>query len=113
MASFRLGFGQQVPPRVMRRSSRKRRTRYFLGRCLRGVNSFKPSRQLPSQGSTRTLKLPAPCTTYTYSVESIDADWDDESGQVDLRVELAVTPGPNFFVQLNTVSNHVTVLSQM
>jgi len=50
---------------------------------------------------------------FQYWVSSIDADWDDESGQVELRVELSVTPGPNCNISIQDVAYHVTVLAQM
>ena len=45
-------------------------------------------------------------------IVSSDADWDDESGQVELRVEVnASASGNNNFVVLNSFSFQVTILA--
>jgi hypothetical protein len=45
-------------------------------------------------------------------IVSSDADWDDESGQVELRVEVALNvSGSGNFVQLNSFAFQVTILA--
>jgi len=47
-----------------------------------------------------------------WSIAGIDADWDDESGQVELRVEVSVNvSGLNNFAQINGLAFHVTILA--
>ena len=48
-----------------------------------------------------------------WSVDSVDADWDDESGQVELRVEISVSAGVNANATVTKVGYHVTVLAEM
>jgi hypothetical protein len=45
-------------------------------------------------------------------IDSVDADWDDESGQVEMRIEVS-TSSNNTFVQVNKLGYHVTVLAEM
>ena len=47
------------------------------------------------------------------NITNIDADWDDESGQVELRVEFTVTPSQGGGATLMSLSYHVTALAQM
>jgi len=48
----------------------------------------------------------------TWAITSSDADWDDESGQVELRVEVSVTAnGNNNSATLNSFSFQVTILA--
>jgi hypothetical protein len=42
----------------------------------------------------------------------VDADWDDESGQVELRIEAEVIcSGPNQSATINGFAFHVTILA--
>ncbi len=48
----------------------------------------------------------------TWAIISSDADWDDETGQVELRVEVSVTAnGNNNSVTLNSFAFQVTILA--
>lgn len=47
-----------------------------------------------------------------WSINGIDADWDDESGQVELRVEVsAAVSGANNFAQIVGLAFQVTILA--
>lgn len=48
-----------------------------------------------------------------WQIDSVDADWDDESGQVELRVEVSISCGGNGSAQLNKLGYHVTILAEM
>ncbi|HKF42101.1 MAG TPA: hypothetical protein VKG01_03285 [Thermoanaerobaculia bacterium] len=50
---------------------------------------------------------------WIWLVASVDADWDDESGQVELRVEVSLTPGAGSIVQLSKLGYHVTILAEV
>jgi hypothetical protein len=47
-----------------------------------------------------------------WQILGVDADWDDESGQVELRIEAQVDcSGANKFVNINGFAFHVTILA--
>jgi len=50
---------------------------------------------------------------YNLGVTSSDADWDDESGQVELKIEVSVTVngGGNNFAGINGLAFQVTILA--
>ncbi len=49
-----------------------------------------------------------------WQVVAVDADWDDESGQVEVRIEVFVTvSGNNNSVNINGLSFQVTILAAM
>lgn len=49
-----------------------------------------------------------------WSITSIDADWDDESGKVELSVELIVTiTGANNAAWIHGLAFHVTILGEL
>ncbi len=45
------------------------------------------------------------------TVVDIDADWDDESGQVQVTVEVQAVTGPNTYVMLAGVSYNISILA--
>lgn len=48
-----------------------------------------------------------------WSINSIDADWDDESGQVDLKIEVSLQSfGVNNLTQVIGLNFHATILYQ-
>ena len=48
----------------------------------------------------------------TWNIEDVDADWDDESGQVELRIEAKVgCSGSNATASINGFAFHVTILA--
>ena len=50
----------------------------------------------------------------TWVVESVDADWDDESGQVEVRVELSVRCLPaSSSASINKLAFSATVLAEI
>ena len=49
----------------------------------------------------------------SWQIPFVDADWDDESGQVELRVEVSTQVGANASTNLLSVGYHVTVLAAM
>src|SRR5262245_2796856 len=54
----------------------------------------------------------APPSSFSWSIAGIDADWDDESGQVELRVEVAATvSGQNNSATISGLSFQVTILA--
>ena len=48
-----------------------------------------------------------------WSVESVDADWDDESGQVEVRVEVLVITGGTGSTGVTSIGFHATILAEM
>ena len=56
----------------------------------------------------------APVTTgnTNWNINSIETDWDDESGQVEVRVEVSVQAHNNF-VQLSGLGYQATVLAEV
>ena len=59
-------------------------------------------------GATTTDNISA-----TWNVLSADADWDDESGQVEVRVEIQVVAGPSTQVGLRGISYNVSILAAL
>ena len=50
----------------------------------------------------------------SWSIVDVDADWDDESGQVELRIEAQVTcSGANQSAGINGFAFHVTILAAL
>jgi hypothetical protein len=50
----------------------------------------------------------------TWDIIDVDADWDDESGQVELRIEAQVTcSGSNASASINGFAFHVSILSAL
>ena len=49
-----------------------------------------------------------------WNIVDVDADWDDESGQVELRIEAQVNcSGSNQFASINAFAFHVTILAAL
>ena len=64
--------------------------------------------------SSFTIQAAAPPSSASWSIVGIDADWDDESGQVELRVEVAVNVGgQNNFAGINSLAFQVTILANV
>ena len=56
----------------------------------------------------------APGGSATWNIVDVDADWDDESGQVELRIEAQVNcSGSNQSASINAFAFHVTVLAAL
>ena len=59
----------------------------------------------------------APSTRTTWNIVSVDADWDDESGQVEVqvetRVELQVSPEMFVTASINGISYQVNILAAL
>jgi hypothetical protein len=54
----------------------------------------------------------APPSQFGWSITGIDADWDDESGQVELRVEVSVlVSGLNNRATIGGLAFQVTILA--
>jgi hypothetical protein len=52
-------------------------------------------------------------TNYQVTINSVEADWDDESGRVEVRVEIALNAGAGISqFGLNQLRYYVTVLAQ-
>jgi hypothetical protein len=49
----------------------------------------------------------------SWLVNFVDADWDDESGQVEVRVEVSVTTGPNTSAFVTGVGFQATILAEI
>jgi hypothetical protein len=49
----------------------------------------------------------------SWLISSVDTDWDDESGQVELRVEASLSTLGSTTVELNKLGYHVTILAEM
>jgi len=56
----------------------------------------------------------APGGLAAWNIVDVDADWDDESGQVELRVEAQVNcSGSNQIASINAFAFHVTILAAL
>ena len=56
--------------------------------------------------------LQTAATNMTWLIVGVDADWDDESGQVELRVEVSVSvSGINNSININGLAFQVTILA--
>jgi hypothetical protein len=56
----------------------------------------------------------APGGFATWNIVDVDADWDDESGQVELRIEAQVNcSGANQIASINAFAFHVTILAAL
>jgi hypothetical protein len=56
----------------------------------------------------------APGGAATWNIVDVDADWDDESGQVELRIEAQVNClGSNQSASINGFAFHVTILAAL
>ena len=56
----------------------------------------------------------APGGSVAWNIVDVDADWDDESGQVELRIEAQVNcSGSNQIASINSFAFHVTVLAAL
>jgi hypothetical protein len=65
-----------------------------------------------SLANTSVTLQSAPPYSVSWSIAGIDADWDDESGQVELRVEVSVTAsGQNNFAGISGLAFQVTILA--
>ncbi len=49
----------------------------------------------------------------SWFVNFADADWDDESGQVEVRVEVSVASGPNTSASVTGVGFQATILAEL
>jgi hypothetical protein len=47
-----------------------------------------------------------------WSINSVDADWDDESGQVEMRIEVSASSNGTG-IQVNKLGYHVTILAEI
>ena len=45
-------------------------------------------------------------------IGAVDADWDDETGQVEIRIEVSASSG-KMVIQVNKLGYHVTILAEM
>jgi hypothetical protein len=59
-----------------------------------------------------SFSINATPANFGWQILSVDADWDDESGQVELRIEAAANcSGQNNGSQINGFTFHVTILA--
>ena len=64
-----------------------------------------------SMAKTSFVQQTAPPSQFAWSITGIDADWDDESGQVELRVEVSViASGVNNRAAIVGLAFQVTIL---
>jgi hypothetical protein len=49
---------------------------------------------------------------HSLSIESVEADWDDESGRTQVRVELNATTGPGINLSVQRIGYTATVLGE-
>ena len=61
--------------------------------------------------STNQYELGSP-SSYSYGVQNVEADWDDESGQVEVRFDLFAT-SQNLYVTVSKVSYQVSILAAL
>lgn len=65
-----------------------------------------------SLANTSVTLQSAPPSSASWSITGIDADWDDESGHVELRVEVSLTAsGQNNFAGIGGLAFQVTILA--
>jgi hypothetical protein len=50
---------------------------------------------------------------YSYRVNSVEVDWDDESGQIEVRVEIAASASAGVTLGVNGLSYYVAVLAEL
>ena len=62
-----------------------------------------------------SFRVQVPPGDYNFGVTTSDADWDDESGQVELRIEVSVSStggaNANNFAGINSLAFQVTILA--
>jgi hypothetical protein len=109
---FQAGFGAQGPAPGTWAQTLKETYSVLLGPVLTRRQFVQAVADASVSGLQLNQQAAAPAQFY-YWVSSIDADWDDESGQVELRIEVSVTPGPNCNISIQNLAYHVTVLAQM
>ena len=81
----------------------------LVGQYLPGNNSSGRSARLQSQGKLHVCKSFR--ESFSWNIVSSDADWDDESGQVELRIEVHVScNGNNNAATINALAFQVTIL---
>jgi len=72
------------------------------------------NRQFVRAIGTASIANIAPGGSATWNIVDVDADWDDESGQVELRIEAQVNcSGSNQSASINAFAFHVTVLAAL
>jgi hypothetical protein len=78
----------------------------WSGQSSPGNSSLKQMGQLHLQKLVSTLRAA------TWQILGVDADWDDESGQVEVRIEAQVDySGSNKSAFINGFAFHVTILA--
>jgi hypothetical protein len=61
--------------------------------------------------STNIYELGSP-SSYSFGLQNVEADWDDESGQVEVRFEVYAT-SQNLFATVSKVSYQVSILAAL
>jgi hypothetical protein len=68
----------------------------------------------PKLANRQFVRAIAPGGSATWNIVDVDADWDDESGQVELRIEAQVSClGSNQSASINGFAFHVTLLAAL
>jgi hypothetical protein len=63
--------------------------------------------------SAQNLNVQTAPASSQFSITSVEADWDDESGRVEVRVEVFLTASASANVSINGLRYWVTVLAQV
>jgi hypothetical protein len=63
--------------------------------------------------SSQFVHLQTAPGNFQIEIPSVEADWDDESGRVEMRVEVALSAGPGVTMSISHLRYWVTILAQM
>jgi hypothetical protein len=62
--------------------------------------------------SNQFLNIQTATGNFQVQINSVEADWDDESGRVEVRVEVALASNAGLSVNINQLRYWVTILAQ-
>jgi hypothetical protein len=63
--------------------------------------------------TAETLRAQNAAFEFRYAINSVDADWDDESNRVEVRVEVFLTASASMTLNLSQLRYSVTILGQL
>ncbi len=63
--------------------------------------------------SSQIVNIQTAPGSFQVQINSVEADWDDESGRVEVRVEIFVTVGAGIAAGVSQIRYWVTILAQI
>ena len=63
--------------------------------------------------SSRNVSIQTAPASFQVTINSVEADWDDESGRVEVRVEVFLTASASANASINQLRYWVTILAQI